>query len=153
MTIKTSASSETAITDYQSVNRFTLPLRGSSCIRGKKTAKSGGAPPKQAMTARRDELPPTDRRVMCEYTSRRKGGRCREWRSSDPRATGANTSRRKKTEIAKVAQRDKRFLRKKTTERTRSTRFGLGYLSRKSRQHTVRNCIDDAKRHVFDNLC
>ena len=54
-----------------------------------KTAKSGGGTsPREAVTASRDESPPADRRVTGEYTSRRKGGRRREWRSSDPPIQG-----------------------------------------------------------------
>ena len=81
-----------------------------------KRARSGGASPMEAVTASRDESPIADRRVTGEYTSRRKGGRLREWRSSDIRATGANTSRRKKMETAVVTQRDKRFFWKRTNE-------------------------------------
>ena len=66
---------------------------------------------------------------------------------------GGKYVRKKEDEDSEGAQRDKRFLRKKTTERTRSTRFGLGYLSRKNREHTARNCIDDAKRLMCGNLC
>ena len=40
---------------------------------------------------------------------------------------GTNTLRRKKTETAEVTQRDKRFLRKKTTEWSKSTGSGLGF--------------------------
>ena len=63
----------------------------------KKTAKSGGTYPREAVTATRDESPLTG-----EYTSRRKGEIRREWRFSDPRATATNTSRRQKTKTADI---------------------------------------------------
>ena len=48
-------------------------------------AKSGGTSTRETVTISRDESLHADCRVTGEYTSRRKGGRRHEWRSSDPR--------------------------------------------------------------------
>ena len=64
----------------------------------KKTAKSGGTSPREAVTATRDESPP-DGRI---YVTKKRRETRREWRFFDPRAMGTNTSRRKKTKTAEI---------------------------------------------------